>query len=129
MVKLNFHNAFNSIRRDKMFEATTPDNYPIVHSSSYFFIFFILAADGVQQGDPLGPFLFSITILQPTMFLMSVSTFLPTHTCFPRPNISVSFCLNVVYLFSSCGIVIRSSSHCAASSMVSLSIARRCGSI
>lgn len=63
MVKLNFHNAFNSIRRDKMFEATTPDIYPIVHSSSYFFIFFILAADGVQQGDPLGPFLFSITIL------------------------------------------------------------------
>ena len=80
MVKLDFRNAFNSIRRDRMLEATrsfTPDIYPFVHSSysAPSSLFWgekvILSSEGVQQGDTLGPLLFSLTILRPTMSLMS----------------------------------------------------------
>ena len=66
-------NAFNSIRRDKMFRAVlelAPRLFRFVHSaySSPSTLFWgdqtIQSAEGVQQGDPLGPLLFCLTIHQ-----------------------------------------------------------------
>ena len=71
LLKLDFTNAFNSIRRDKMLEAVqrlAPSIYPFVHSvysspSSLFWSDKIIqSSEGVQQGDPLGPLLFCLTI-------------------------------------------------------------------
>lgn len=71
LLKLDFKNAFNSIRRDKMLEAVmahVPQIYPFVFScySSPSTLFLrestIQSAEGVQQGDPLGPLLFCLTI-------------------------------------------------------------------
>ena len=68
MVKLDFNNALNSIRRDKMLESVwelAPQIYPLVfssywHPSSLFFgSSCIKSEEGVQQGDPLGPLLFA----------------------------------------------------------------------
>ena len=73
VVKLDFQNAFNSIHRDKMLEATrdiAPEIFPFVHSSysSPSHLLWgdrlILSAEGVQQGDPLGPLLFRLTLHQ-----------------------------------------------------------------
>ena len=70
-IKLDFQNAFNSLRRDKMLEAVreaVPELYPFVHSayekpSSLFYGDLSLhSAEGIQQGDPLGPLLFCLTI-------------------------------------------------------------------
>ena len=64
MVKLDFRNAFNSIRRDRMLEAVrdlAPTIYQLVHSaysSSSCLVWgehTIQSAEGVQQGDPLVP--------------------------------------------------------------------------
>ena len=64
LLKLDFKNAFNCIRREKMLEATrslAPDLYPLVHSaySSPSALFWgdkvIQSSEGVQQGDPLAP--------------------------------------------------------------------------
>ena len=71
VVKLDFQNAFNSIHRDKMLEATcdlAPEIFPFVYSySSHSHLLWddrlILSAEGVQQGDPLGPLLFCLTLL------------------------------------------------------------------
>ena len=70
LVKLDFTNAFNCIRRDRMLEATAvhlPELLSYVSSvyslpSSLFFGHYIVeSAEGVQQGDPLGPLLYSLT--------------------------------------------------------------------
>ena len=60
IVKIDFRNAFNSVRRDRMLEAVlalAPDIYHLVYSayssSSHLFWddHWILSAEGVQQGD------------------------------------------------------------------------------
>ena len=71
MVKLDFKNAFNSIRRDAVLKAClehTPELYPLVFScySSCSHLFYddhiLLSQEGVQQGDPLGPLLFCLAV-------------------------------------------------------------------
>ena len=71
LVKLDFANVFNSIRRDCMLEAVSkhiPELMEYVAScygetsSLSFGPYIIDFAEGVQQGDPLGPLLFSLTI-------------------------------------------------------------------
>ena len=71
LLKLDFKNAFNFIRRDKMLEAVqelAPDIYPLVHSayssssSLHWGDNIIQSAEEVQQGDPLGPLLFCLIL-------------------------------------------------------------------
>ena len=71
VVKLDFRNAFNSVHRDSMLRAVqdlAPEVYPFVHSvySSPSSLFWadqsLLSAEGVQQGDPLGPLLFCLAL-------------------------------------------------------------------
>ena len=71
MIKLDFQNAFNSVRRDKVLEAARvhiPELYPYVFScySQCSLLFYentiIPSQEGVQQGDPLGPLLFCLVI-------------------------------------------------------------------
>ena len=68
MLKLDFKNAFNCIRRDKMLKAVedlAPIILPFVASAycsttSLFWGEKVLdSAEGVQQGDPLGPVVLS----------------------------------------------------------------------
>jgi len=71
LIKLDFCNAFNTFRRDCFLEAvvnTIPELILYI-SSSYkssstlrFGDFTLESAEGIQQGDPLGPLLFSISI-------------------------------------------------------------------
>ena len=70
-LKIDFENAFNTIRRDA-FLSTVRDEltclFPFLHqcyfnSSILFFNGFTLnSAEGVQQGDPLGPLCFSLCL-------------------------------------------------------------------
>ena len=78
LIKLDFRNAFNSVRRDKMLEAVqdlVPSIYPFVHSvyslpSSLFWDNRTLSSsEGVQQGDPLGPLLFCLSIYRHSTLL------------------------------------------------------------
>ena len=71
ILKLDFRNAFNCLRRDKMIKAVgklVPELLPLVLSaySSPSSLFYgeniILSSEGVQQGDPLGPLLFCLAI-------------------------------------------------------------------
>ena len=80
LLKLDFRNAFNCIHGDKMLKAVeelVPDLLPFVHSvyckpSSLFLGDKILqSSEGVQQGDPLGPLLFCLTIHHLTLQLSS----------------------------------------------------------
>jgi hypothetical protein len=72
MLKLDFRNAFNTLRRDKMLEAVldkAPSVFPLAHCaySTHSFLYYgqrdvIISSEGVQQGDPLGPLLFCLAI-------------------------------------------------------------------
>ena len=71
LVKLDFSNAFNSIRRDAVLEATAqfaPALVPYVTSAYgspstlWYGNNLIESAEGLQQGDPLGPLLFCLSI-------------------------------------------------------------------
>ena len=71
LVKLDFRNAFNTVRRDKMLDAVSdlaPTLLPFVHSvystpSNLFWGDRVLqSSEGVQQGDPLGPLLFCLSL-------------------------------------------------------------------
>ena len=71
LLKINFRNAFNSIRRDLMLHAIldkAPQLLPLAFSAYRYssFLFHggnvISSAEGVQQGDPLGPLLFCLSI-------------------------------------------------------------------
>ena len=71
MIKLDFRNAFNCIRRDIVLQTVAeliPELYAFVHScySEPSHLFYhdtlLLSQEGVQQGDPLGPLLFCLAI-------------------------------------------------------------------
>ena len=73
LLKIDLENAFNSVRRDSILEATdchVPSAFPYTLSAygADSFLFFgkrrIVSALGAQQGDPEGPALFSDTINQ-----------------------------------------------------------------
>ena len=79
-VKLDFSNAFNSLRWDKMLGAVeqhTPILLPFVHSSYSIpsLLFWgdkvLESTEGVQQGDPLSPLLFCLSIHSLTSQLVS----------------------------------------------------------
>jgi hypothetical protein len=71
LLKLDFKNAFNTLRRDKMLESVkeyAPELFTFIHAAygqaSLLFCgdHILESAEGVQQGDPLGPLLFCLTI-------------------------------------------------------------------
>ena len=71
LLKLDFTNAFNTVRRDKMLasvEQLAPSIFPFIHSvysasSSLFWDDSVIhSCEGIQQGDPLGPLLFCLSI-------------------------------------------------------------------
>ena len=71
ILKIDLKNAFNSVRRDKILlavEELIPELHPFVHSSycqSSSLMWendVVLSSEGVQQGDPLGPLLFCLSI-------------------------------------------------------------------
>ena len=74
-VKLDFKNAFNSVRRAAIFRAVAehrPDLLAFIESSygspSHLWVgedHVIASAEGVQQGDPLGPLLFCLALDKP----------------------------------------------------------------
>lgn len=81
MVKLDYANTFNSLRRDRMLEAVSlycPVIYPFVlsayaaTSNLQWGDHSLSSAEGVQQGDPLGPLLFCLTLRQHSLKLRSV---------------------------------------------------------
>ena len=71
VLKVDFCNAFNTIRRDTILEVVY-DKFPAIYnfvsaadgreSSLLFRESVIGSAEGVQQGDPMGPLLFPIAI-------------------------------------------------------------------
>ena len=70
-LKIDFENAFNTIRRDTFLDTIRtefPCLYPFLYQcySDFSFLFFnnltLPSAEGIQQGDPLGPLCFSLCI-------------------------------------------------------------------
>ena len=75
LVKLDFANAFNTLRRDSLLEAVArdiPELYRFAHASYSnrpllrYGSSIILSEEGTQQGDPLGPLEFCL-VLQPLL--------------------------------------------------------------
>lgn len=71
LVKLDFSNAFNTLHRDAMLQSVSnelPEVYRFCHSaySRETILQFgnksVISAEGVQQGDPIGPLLFCLTL-------------------------------------------------------------------
>ena len=71
VAKIDFSNAFNSLRRDAMLQAvydSIPELYSFCHlayghnSLLQFGSLPLLSQEGAQQGDPLGPLLFCLTV-------------------------------------------------------------------
>ena len=71
VAKLDFRNAFNSLMRNQMLDAiarVAPEIYSFCYSAysvNYILSFVdheVVSSEGPQQGDPLGPLMFSITI-------------------------------------------------------------------
>ena len=71
LLKVDFSNAFNNIRRDVMLKELrkrNPEFYPMIYqaystgSNLLFGNEIILSLSGAQQGDVLGPYLFSLSI-------------------------------------------------------------------
>lgn len=71
VAKLDFSNAFNCLRRDSMLLSVKdkiPELYKYCHlaysqsSLLQFGSFTVLSEEGTQQGDPLGPLLFCLTV-------------------------------------------------------------------
>ena len=71
LLKIDFKNALNSMRRDvllnkvqKLFSQIDSFVYRVYAGSSYLFLGneTLFSKEGVHQGDPLGPFLFSLSI-------------------------------------------------------------------
>ena len=61
MLKIDFKNAFNSIRQDVVMESVReyfPEIFPFVG----FWDFVIQSSEGVQQGDPIGSLCFCLAI-------------------------------------------------------------------
>ena len=80
LLKLDYRNVFNTLRRDHLLCAVKdnlPQLYPFIWQlysapSELFFGDTVLqSATGVQQGDPLGPALFSLSIMSLTNSLSS----------------------------------------------------------
>ena len=80
LLKLDFKNACNCLRRDRMLAAVrqkVPELFPLIHSAysvpSSLFVgdTVIQSAEGVQQGDPLGPLLFCLATIGITEHLRS----------------------------------------------------------
>ena len=72
LLKIDFRNAFNSVRRDVLLQLVKnklPVIYPFIlqcygdKSNLFFGDDSFDSMEGVQQGDPLGPFLFSLAIM------------------------------------------------------------------
>ena len=80
LLKLDFKKKFNTLRRDKMIDSvqqSTPEMFSFIYSAyaspSHLFCGdnILQSAEGVQQGDPLGPLLFCITTQQLILNLRS----------------------------------------------------------
>ena len=82
-VKIDFRNAFNTLRRDSILEAVAkhfPELLPFATSSMgqsdlQFGDFTLSSEEGAQQGDPLGPLYFCIVFLELLQSLKSELAF------------------------------------------------------
>jgi len=83
IVKLDFSNAFNSLHRSDMFQAVrdrVPELFPYCYTlyAHPSWLFYgpdvVLSQEGTQQGDPLGPLLFSSTLQRLLQSLASALT-------------------------------------------------------
>ncbi|KAL0205758.1 hypothetical protein P9112_001065 [Eukaryota sp. TZLM1-RC] len=59
---LDFKNAFNSVKREAIFEVIKSDFPELSKSDLIFNSFALKSSSGVKQGDPLGPLLFCLAI-------------------------------------------------------------------